>query len=402
MDVQDYLRRINVKKYKKERDFFCALNKSTEDKEAIQRVIEIISNRADDDTNDDVYNAKNKYLSLAKVINGNFDYSHYMTSLQWISDHSDLFGKTILDVGCDIGITSCFIASLLPESKVIGIDTSENGVRCAWDLAKELNLKNVSFECINLNSISLDEKYDTVLSSKVFHENGGIIDYNPCTSMDEMADLIASSFRKYARALARHVKDEGNCITIEKLGRAELPWGWIQIMNRFGLVFNPENTSRYKCKEANRDSRMFAFEFKKGDSLEKDDLYKLYNTSFHEPMNTVTGKYEKEVASLLWQNSARSLIWGYDIYFDDLPTYRYGFFRTDDLTGFIHYFNSYYMEDEDAPIVYNYDIKKLDAVIKLNESEIQALVKRGFTIKRIEGWVPKYQQTPAKEILSLK
>ena len=165
MDVQDYLRRINVKKYKKERDFFWALNKSTEDKEAIQRVIEIISNRAEDDTNDNVYNAKNKYLSLAKVINGNFDYSHYMTSLQWISDHSDLFGKTILDVGCDIGITSCFIALLVPDSKVVGIDTSENGVRCAWDLAKELNLKNVSFECINLNSISLDEKYASVYPS---------------------------------------------------------------------------------------------------------------------------------------------------------------------------------------------------------------------------------------------
>ena len=55
MDVQDYLRRINVKNYKRDFDFFCALNKSTEDKESLQRVIEIISNRADSDTNEDIY-----------------------------------------------------------------------------------------------------------------------------------------------------------------------------------------------------------------------------------------------------------------------------------------------------------------------------------------------------------
>lgn len=402
MNVQDYLRRIGVKSYKNDRDYFRALDRSTEDKEAIRRALEIISNRADGEIKDDIYNEKNKYLSLAKVINGYFDYSHYMSSLQWISDHSDLLGKAILDVGCDIGISSCFIALLVPESKVVGIDTSENGIRCAMELAKELNLKNVSFECINVNSISPDEKYDTVLSIKVFHENGGFIDYNPCTSMDEMADVIASSFRRYAKSLARHVKDEGNCITIEKLGRAELPWAWINIMNRFGLVFNPENAIRYECSEAKRDSRMFAFEFRKRDSLEKDELYKIYNTSFHEPLNVIEGKYEKEVASLLCQNSARSLIWGYDLYINDLPTLRFALFRTDDPAAFISYFNSFYTEDEDAPVLCNYDLKKLDDVIKLYENEVHALMKRGYAAKELVDWTPKYQQVLASEILYLK
>ena len=62
MNVQDYLRRIGVKSYKNDRDYFRALDRSTEDKEAIRRALEIISNRADGEIKDDIYNEKNKYL----------------------------------------------------------------------------------------------------------------------------------------------------------------------------------------------------------------------------------------------------------------------------------------------------------------------------------------------------
>ena len=56
------------------------------------------------------------------------------------------------------------------------------------------------------------------------------------------------------------------------------------------------------------------------------------------------------------------------------------------------------MDEGDAPIVCNYDIKKLNDVIKLNEIELNALVKNGYSIKKIDEWVPKYQQIPSQDL----
>ena len=51
----------------------------------------------------------------------------------------------ILDIGCNIGITTCFYATLYPEATIIGVDRNQVVIACAKKLAAKLHLTNVEF-----------------------------------------------------------------------------------------------------------------------------------------------------------------------------------------------------------------------------------------------------------------
>ena len=53
---------------------------------------------------------------------------------------------TIVDVGCDNGVLTCFYALLFPESIVVGVDLHAEAVKCGTKLARMLKLVNVQFE----------------------------------------------------------------------------------------------------------------------------------------------------------------------------------------------------------------------------------------------------------------
>ncbi len=71
-------------------------------------------------------------------------------------------GDSIFEIGCGAG------AFLYPfwkrGHKVMGVDSSETLI----DIAKNV-MSNVSFSVCNANAISLDDKYDYVISNCVFH-----------------------------------------------------------------------------------------------------------------------------------------------------------------------------------------------------------------------------------------
>ncbi|MCB9092753.1 MAG: methyltransferase domain-containing protein [Halobacteriovoraceae bacterium] len=71
------------------------------------------------------------------------------------------FSKTahVLDVGCGDGKITAEIAALVPEGRVLGIDSSPNMVR----LAKEsFHLSNLDFQCVKGEEISTQESFDNI------------------------------------------------------------------------------------------------------------------------------------------------------------------------------------------------------------------------------------------------
>ena len=77
---------------------------------------------------------------LSLYLTGAFDGDIIRRTCNWITDHKDLFGDTILEIGCDIGLIPCFLAKTFPNSIVTAIDRCKNGLAIGQKLADKFGL----------------------------------------------------------------------------------------------------------------------------------------------------------------------------------------------------------------------------------------------------------------------
>lgn len=106
-----------------------------------------------DKGNGKIYTVKNKDLETTMDFAGYY-YDLYRQFFAWFIDFKNSYdknldGKKILDLGCDNGITTCFIANLYPNSEIIGVDKCKKGIKCAEEIAQKLGVKNVKFEAVD-------------------------------------------------------------------------------------------------------------------------------------------------------------------------------------------------------------------------------------------------------------
>ena len=95
----------------------------------------------------EVFEAKNASLRLSVEISLMWNRAVYLRELSALGDLiADLRPGRILDLGCEQGIVTCFIASSLPEAEVIGVDRSPAAVARARELAAATGTGHVRFE----------------------------------------------------------------------------------------------------------------------------------------------------------------------------------------------------------------------------------------------------------------
>ncbi|KUK64369.1 MAG: Uncharacterized protein XD84_1502 [Desulfotomaculum sp. 46_80] len=73
--------------------------------------------------------------------------------------------ESILDLGCGDGVLTKQLAGLVPDGRVLGIDASAGMI----EAAKELEEKNLSFMCVDINKIDFDNEFDLIFSNAVLH-----------------------------------------------------------------------------------------------------------------------------------------------------------------------------------------------------------------------------------------
>lgn len=61
-------------------------------------------------------------LEFATAIRSHFDGQRYEEYFSWLTRAKISQPRTIIDLGCDIGITTCFYATLFPKATITGID----------------------------------------------------------------------------------------------------------------------------------------------------------------------------------------------------------------------------------------------------------------------------------------
>ena len=73
--------------------------------------------------------------------------------------------RSILDVGCGVGILTTFYARQYPDKTFVGIDRSPASIARAQEHAKALGLTNVQFECLDLDHTAPTRSFDLILAT---------------------------------------------------------------------------------------------------------------------------------------------------------------------------------------------------------------------------------------------
>jgi len=119
-------------------------------------------------------------------------YNFTQRMLDW-GGISDLRGVSILDVGCGIGGTTRYMASLLPDSKITGITLSPEQAKRATALAAERGVANAEFKVMDALAMDYpDDSFDVVWG---------------CESGEHMPDK-----QKYVTEMARVLKPGGRMV----------------------------------------------------------------------------------------------------------------------------------------------------------------------------------------------
>jgi SAM-dependent methyltransferase len=196
----------------------------------------------------DIYVLKNNTLALSIDVTAQYCRRMYEEFLVWFLRARFPKPQSLLDVGCDNGILTCFYATVYPEAEVVGIDRGDQGIACARELAGRLDLVNVRFEerdLLSLDDVFPDQSFDLIVSTTVFHEvleaptNLPEISIDAVTIGPDESDSV-----KIVTDLSRLLREEtGGWLSMERWPDASsLAW-WIRLLNHAGLSVRADQST---------------------------------------------------------------------------------------------------------------------------------------------------------------
>ncbi len=96
-----------------------------------------------EDSSPEFYDFKNSDPEISRSYIEAYDGDIIRKACNYIYDHKEYFGRTILEVGCDIGYMTGFLAKTFPESTIVAIDRNKAAISLATKCLEALGIKNV-------------------------------------------------------------------------------------------------------------------------------------------------------------------------------------------------------------------------------------------------------------------
>ena len=172
------------------------------------------------------YEFKNSDYELSKSISETYDGDIIRNECNFLASRRKYVGKTILEVGCESGYITGFLASFFPESQIVAIDRSQAAIEIAKRRVSELGCRNVEFRNCTLGDVS--ETYDTVVSMRTIQEN---IDYSNAPFKGEPISYQFLQYqelsRKHISNLVSRVCDDGSLLVFERVDKNPLLGGML-------------------------------------------------------------------------------------------------------------------------------------------------------------------------------
>jgi SAM-dependent methyltransferase len=237
--VEDYMKAVGMKYIKNSTEFISGLSYRTKDKNYTMEVATTLNSRAMGAPTDNTkfYDLKNQYYEASIYISSAFDGGVFRHIGNMVIDNPDLFKTNVLDMACDCGIVTCFMAKCYPDCKFVGVDINPKAIVNAKTLAEKLNLKNVKFVCEDICDMELHNKFDTVTSFRclldVADKQTKNIDRIGLREVRE--NNYKNAFMPYCNAINDYLNDNGNLLCVERY-TAEYGWlGWLNALSENGI-----------------------------------------------------------------------------------------------------------------------------------------------------------------------
>ncbi len=255
------------------------------------------------------YDFKNSDPEISRSFSEAYDGDIIRKACNYIAAHKEYFGDTILEVGCDCGMISCFLARTFPEAKIVSIDRCAAAIEIAKAFAKKQGLDNITFLAVDLKDI--DDTYDTVFSMRTMHENHDT-EEDVINDLGEQAELFKDNLIGYASALSKALSLHGKLISIERIGRNALLLGWMEALDACNLMFDLSCYEEIVCTEAGDESVFQAFVCFNGieSEIEAKDLFDFACSKY---LDYSKAQYEGWDAKIVFENRRDALIEGYNL-----------------------------------------------------------------------------------------
>lgn len=315
--VDEYMQRIGLKYIKGSNEFITGLAVRT-DKNYAMKIAEELNSRANrqNDSNMVFYKMKNESLVASIYISAAFDGGLFRHLGNLIIDKPDLFNGRIIDMACDCGIVTCFIAQQYPQCKITGVDVNSSAIENAKELAQKLGLSNVDFVCSDVYEYVAEEKADTVTSFRSLLDVtlASVKDLPFFGEIKWREKQYCTAFEKYAKAIADNLKPDGRVLSVERY-TADYGWlGWMLSLEEHGVYSIPEECQEMRASDISsvKDYTVTIAQKTGSTSTAEDSYCNVLIRSF----KSGTG-YDGYMAEFALNQDADGDITYYDIYKED-------------------------------------------------------------------------------------
>ena len=185
-------------------------------------------------------------------------YDYYLAIVPRMADRIGE-ARSILDVGCGVGILTTFYARQYPDKTFVGIDRSPASIVRAQGQAKDLGLTNVQFECLDLDHTAPTRSSDLILATHALvqaEQDPGIPSRNWNTFERARENQQQADFERRTGIgsrldrLSTLLSAQGRMIVFEKARQLarQVPLQRALAARDFGLIEQPE-LIRYRLVE---------------------------------------------------------------------------------------------------------------------------------------------------------
>lgn len=196
------------------------------------------------------YEFKNQDIGVSAVISECYDADTLRQMCNYLYENREYIKGRVLEIGCESGYMTGFLATYFPDVEITAIDRSANAVAIAKERMEQWGIKNVRFLVADVADI--EEQFDTVLSLRVMRENDpdnlgeGVFDGD---------DILCQVFcymiqwQPFAGAYGRLLGQGSHLITIERIPLSPQIFGWYCALNGSGCGLIKETYENLYCKE---------------------------------------------------------------------------------------------------------------------------------------------------------
>ena len=352
--VQEYMDKIGLKYIKNGNEFIAGLAMRTDRAYAKEMAAELNS-RAEGapKNNTRFYELKNRSLEGSVYISAAFDSGVFRHIGNIVIDVGDRLTGKVLDLCCDCGIVTCFMAKNFPDTHFVGIDINESAVNNAKELAEWFGITNAEFKCCDVYELDLGEKFNAVTSFRSLldaadKKTKGL---NFIGDREKREESYKEAFGDFADAVDRHLADGGFVLSVERY-TAEYGWlGWMQALSERG-IYPKEESCLMRAQDISSVKEYSVTYAERG---EKTDAFEVFTESMAKDFKSGTG-YDGGMAEFALYYDSEGEIKLYDVVKNNRVIHQFAFAVSKKGKGM------YYDASNDSRKIKYYNMKKHDAV----------------------------------------